>query len=141
MYPPIPIFPREAAEADQLPSGHRIRKGDVVFMAAYSLGRTPVLWKDPLDFNPDRFHPSLVEDMHKFQYCPFGAGNRMCLGPNFAMMSTTLMTATLLQRLQLTAIHPTAQHLDIRYDITMNFYNTDGLSMKVAPRFPARKNA
>ena len=134
MYPPIPIFPREASESDLLPSGHRVNKGDVVFMAGYSLGRSPVLWEDPLTFNPDRFHPDLVSQMHKFQFCPFGAGNRMCIGPVFASMSVTLMTAAFLQKLELTAIHPTSQSLNITYDITMNFYKTNGLRMKVAPR-------
>lgn len=134
MYPPIPIFPREASDSDCLPSGYGINKGDVVFMAGYSLGRSKSLWEDPLRFNPDRFRSDLEKKFHKFQFCPFGAGNRMCIGPAFALMSLTLMLATCLQKLEFTALHPTAQYLDIAYDITMNFSKTDGLKMRVSPR-------
>ena len=59
----------------------------------------------------------------------------MCIGPVFASMSVTLMTASILQKLEFTAVHPTSQTLDITYDITMNFYKTNGLRMKVAPRY------
>lgn len=66
MYPPIPVFPREAEAADQLPSGHVINAGDVIFMSSYSLGRSPRLWEEPSTFDPERFSPDNVATMHKF---------------------------------------------------------------------------
>eukprot|EP00210_Caulerpa_lentillifera_P007260 g6946.t1 len=134
MYPPIPIFPREASSPDVLPSGHGVKQGDVVFMSGYTLGRSTEIWQDPMVFLPERFDPILLQDMHKFQYCPFGAGNRMCIGPVFAQMSVTLMTAAILQKLKFTAVSPTERTLDIGYDITMNFYKSNGLKMRVTGR-------
>jgi cytochrome P450 len=55
LYPAIPVFPRQAAQADVLPSGHAIRQGDVVFMSTYALHRSPAVWRDPLNFDPERW--------------------------------------------------------------------------------------
>eukprot|EP00798_Chlamydomonas_sp_ICE-L_P021012 gene21012-27872_t len=128
----IPIFPREAAAADVLPSSHPIKAGDVVFMSSYSLGRSGDIWEDPLTFNPDRFAPE--KEHHRFAWLPFGAGPRMCLGANFATMSVTLMAVTLLQRFRFRATLPTTPLIPVAYDITMNFQPTDGLHMEVLPR-------
>lgn len=134
MYPPIPLFPRVANENDVIPSGHRVKKGDVVFMSGYCLGRTPDIWPSPLEFQPERFDPEIEESMHRFQWAPFGAGPRMCLGANFAQMSVVLMVVTLIQHQKFTPIYPTGKQLDVEYDITMNFNRTKGLKMKVEPR-------
>ncbi len=56
LYPAIPVFPREAARDDVLPSGHPVAAGDVVFMSSYALGRSADVWgPDPLAFDPDRW--------------------------------------------------------------------------------------
>ncbi|MEQ2274262.1 hypothetical protein XENORESO_017364 [Xenotaenia resolanae] len=53
-------------------------------------------FKDPLKFDPDRFHP----DAPKPYYCyfPFALGPRSCLGLNFAQMEAKVVMAKLLQR-------------------------------------------
>lgn len=69
-------------------------------MSSYALGRSPALWADPLAFDPSRFSPENEAALHRFQFLPFGAGARMCLGASFAQMSVSLSVATLLQRLR-----------------------------------------
>jgi len=121
LYPPIPIFPRVAAREDVLPTGHRIEPNDVVFMSAYAMGRSEAIWEDPLRFDPERFHPKLEETRHKFAWVPFGAGPRMCMGANFAMLSVTLAFATIMSRHKLEAVRSRGGVFPIAYDITMNF--------------------
>jgi cytochrome P450 len=108
--------------------------GDVVFMSSYALGRCPRIWEDPLTFNPDRFLPAAEAEHHRFQFLPFGAGPRMCLGSSFALMSVTLVAASLLQKFKFSAVRPASQLLPVSYDITMNFNNTQGLHMQVEAR-------
>ncbi|GFR44797.1 hypothetical protein Agub_g6132, partial [Astrephomene gubernaculifera] len=134
LYPAIPVFPREALREDVLPSGHAINAGDVVFMSSYALGRNPDLWDQPLTFNPDRFSPEAEAAQHRFQWLPFGAGPRMCLGASFAQMSVVLMAAVLLQRFSFTPLHPNTPLIPAAYDITLNFKPTNGLRMRVTPR-------
>ena len=92
LYPPIPMFPRVAAEADVLPSGHRVPAGEVVFMSAYAMGRWDAIWEDPMRFDPMRFAPDREASRHRFAYTPFGAGPRMCMGANFAQVRQSYFT-------------------------------------------------
>lgn len=108
--------------------------GDVVFMSSYALGRCPSIWENPLVFDPARFSPAAEAEMHRFQFLPFGAGPRMCLGASFAQMSVSLMVATLLQRFRFTPMKPTSPLIPVQYDITMNFNGTNGLHMLVSER-------
>jgi cytochrome P450 len=103
-------------------------------MSSYALGRCPRIWEDPLTFNPDRFLPEAEAQHHRFQFLPFGAGPRMCLGSSFALMSVTLVAASLLQKFRFSAVRPASQLLPVSYDITMNFNNTQGLHMQVEAR-------
>jgi cytochrome P450 len=70
----------------------------------------------------------------RFQFLPFGAGPRMCLGSSWAEMSVSLMAATMLQNLKFTAVSPTVQLIPVDYDITMNYNPTNGLHMQCEPR-------
>ena len=101
-------------------------------MSSYAMGRLGRLWDDPLKFDPERFAPEKERERHKYAFVPFGAGPRMCLGWKFAQMSLTLVLATLLQDYTFEVISPTADLLDIDYDITMNFHNhKNGIRLKV----------
>ena len=132
LYPSIPIFPRVAKDEDCLPSGYLVPEGEVVFMSSYAMGRLGRLWDDPLKFDPERFAPEKERERHKYAFVPFGAGPRMCLGWKFGQMSLTLVLATLLQDYTFEVISPTADLLDIDYDITMNFHNhKNGIRLKV----------
>lgn len=121
LYPPIPIFPRVAAGDDVLPSGHQVVKNDVIFMSAYAMGRSDTVWDSPMTFDPERFAPAAEEAMHKFAWVPFGAGPRMCMGGNFAMLSTTLAFATLMSKHRFSAVKDRGAVFPIEYDITMHF--------------------
>lgn len=133
LYPAIPVFPREAKDADTLASGHYVDAGDVVFMSSFALGRSAALWEDPLLFDPDRFAPGAAERLHRFQWMPFGGGPRMCLGASFAQMTVALMTATLMQRVRFRPAPGAPQLIPVGYDITMNFGPTRGLHMLCEP--------
>lgn len=103
-------------------------------MSSYALGRSPDLWQDPLTFDPSRFSPANEASLHRFQFLPFGAGARMCLGASFAQMSVSLMVATLLQKFKFEPVNPNSPLIPVSYDITMNFNATKGLHMVVTRR-------
>jgi cytochrome P450 len=103
-------------------------------MSSYALGRSPDLWQDPLTFDPSRFSPANESKLHRFQFLPFGAGARMCLGASFAQMSVSLMVATLLQRFRFEPVTPNTPLIPVQYDITMNFDATKGLHVRVKSR-------
>jgi cytochrome P450 len=68
-----------------LPGGYKVPKGKVVIAALHHIANNPKLWHDPTHFDPDRWGTDEVKDMPKGQYMPFGMGQRMCIGFNFAL--------------------------------------------------------
>jgi cytochrome P450 len=97
IYPPVWGMLRTAIEADVL-SGYNIPAGARVVISPYVVHRSPSLWPEPERFDPDRFSPERVAGRHRFAYFPFGAGPRLCVGAQFAMLEVPLVAAMLWRR-------------------------------------------
>jgi cytochrome P450 len=95
--PPAAMLGREALQ-DMEVDGYRVKAGTLVVYSIYAVHRDPSLWKDPLTFNPDRFSPQQAKRRDRWQYVPFGAGPRSCIGDHFAMLEATLALATIVRR-------------------------------------------
>lgn len=105
LYPPAAFLARIALEPDRL-CGRPIMAGDILMLPIYTLHRHRMLWDDPDAFIPDRFAPEAAKNRHRYQYLPFGAGPRICIGMGFAMMEAKLILATLLARWRFSATGP-----------------------------------
>jgi hypothetical protein len=85
--------------------GYNIPTKTAVFLNIYSIGRDPKRWKDPLQFNPDRFmvdgtDPSISPDTVRangsyFHLVPFSSGRRVCIGYNLAILLLLRTVGTL----------------------------------------------
>jgi cytochrome P450 len=84
LYPSAPRFDREAAAEDEL-GEVAIEPGDLVSIWPWLIHRHRKLWVDPDAFDPERFAAERRKAYHRFQYIPFGAGPRTCVGARFAM--------------------------------------------------------
>uniref|UniRef100_A0A672ZVE3 Cholesterol 24-hydroxylase n=1 Tax=Sphaeramia orbicularis TaxID=375764 RepID=A0A672ZVE3_9TELE len=101
IYPTAPGTSRDIIK-DMVINGIRIPGGCIALFSSYASGRMDKFFKDPLTFDPERFHP----DAPKPYYCyyPFALGPRACLGKNFAQMEAKVVMAKLLQRFDFTLI-------------------------------------
>uniref|UniRef100_A0A672ZQD7 Cholesterol 24-hydroxylase-like n=1 Tax=Sphaeramia orbicularis TaxID=375764 RepID=A0A672ZQD7_9TELE len=101
LYSTVPGTSRDILE-DMVIDGIRIPGGFTCMLSSYVAGRMEKFFKDPLIFDPDRFHP----DAPKPYYCyyPFALGPRSCLGQNFAQMEAKVVMAKLLQRFDFTLV-------------------------------------
>ena len=97
LYPPVGMVARTAIDHD-IVSGREVRPGEILFLIIYALHRHDMWWDRPNDFDPDNFTPEKVRRRHKYLHIPFGAGPRVCVGANFAMMQAQIILATLLAR-------------------------------------------
>src|SRR5579863_1767975 len=97
LYPPAAFMSREALADDEL-CGRRIAKGTVVIVAPYIVHRHRLLWADAEFFDPSRFLSPRKETIDRFQFLPFGAGPRICIGMGFAQQEAMIVLATLLSR-------------------------------------------
>jgi cytochrome P450 len=96
LFPPVPMMSRQAV-ADTRLDGREIRAGASVVIPIYAIHRHAQRWEDPHAFDPERFAPEREARMARYQYMPFGAGPRICIGNAFAMIEATAILATLLQ--------------------------------------------
>ena len=97
LYPPVPRMDRQALDDDEL-CGQRVRKGDMVSVWPWVVHRHRKLWREPELFNPENFDPEGKAGHHRFQYIPFGAGPRICIGMAFAQAEGLLVLSHWLAR-------------------------------------------
>jgi len=101
LYPPIYNIGRTNIEDEQIDK-YTIKRGSVFLINTVALHRNREVWKDPDDFIPERFLTDEVKAIEKSAYSPFGAGQRMCIGHQFAMLEMKVILHTLASRFKLT---------------------------------------
>lgn len=101
--PAVGIFPRQAKETVEI-GGYRVRRGEQVQLLSFVTQRDPRWFPAPERFDPERFAPGRVEEIPPHAYFPFGAGPRVCIGRQFALVELGLVAATLLQSLSVHAL-------------------------------------
>jgi cytochrome P450 len=95
LYPPAPSINREAATDDTY-GDLKIAKGTAVLVMPWVIHRHRLYWDQPDAFMPERFWPENRDKLDRFQYLPFGAGPRVCIGASFALQEAVIALATLL---------------------------------------------
>jgi len=103
--PPAAAIGRLATQ-DIIVDGYRVQAGTMVVVGTYAIHRDPALWDHPLLFDPDRFSPQNSTGRDRWQFIPFGAGPRSCIGDHFAMLEATLALATIVRRTEILSMDP-----------------------------------
>jgi cytochrome P450 len=112
--PPVPFTIRAAAQAATL-GGIELRQGDRVICSHYVTHHMPELYAEPESFRPRRWS---TLDPDQYQYMPFSAGPRACIGYGFAMQVMKITLSMILTRFRLTLV-PRAR-IDRTVKITMS---------------------
>ena len=119
LYPPVGMLARDVRAPDRL-HGREIRPGDTLFLPLYALHRHRLWWDAPDAFRPERFLPEAAAGRDRFLHLPFGAGPRICVGANFAMLQAGIILSTLLARFRFRpaggALPEPVMHMTIRPD-------------------------
>ncbi len=96
LYPPAWIIGRKTIKSDVI-GQYKIPAGHNLLISPYALHRDARFWPQPLKFIPERFTPEAIKSRPKNSYLPFGAGPRMCIGNNFAIMELQVVLAMIIQ--------------------------------------------
>lgn len=134
LYPPAPTLNREAI-ADEVftfddGTTIEIEKGTTVLVMPWVLHRHRLYWDNPNAFQPSRFWPENRDRIDRFQYLPFGAGQRICIGATFALQEAVIALALLLNEFRFEAT-PGLNPWPIQ---KLTVQARDGLPMRVVKR-------
>ena len=102
LYPAVWFLNRKAQGDDWL-GEFFVPSGTEIYLSNYYIQRHPILWKDPDQFDPDRFLPENTKDRHRLATLPFSAGPRNCIGSHLARIEMQIHLMTI------------ARHLHLRY--------------------------
>ena len=103
LYPPAFLLNRVVIEDVEI-GGYLLPKGTVMFISPYALHRLPDIWPDPGRFDPERFTPEAEAARPKLSWLPFGAGPRVCIGAELAILEAQLLLAQIAQRFDLSPV-------------------------------------
>lgn len=114
LYPAAWMTERVALEDDSS-AGYSYPKGTIIISYLFGLHHDQGFWKEPWAFTPERFidDPSIARSRH---FYPFGAGPRMCVGNNFAIIEMSFFLSFFLQKYR---IEPTGQVPTMKARITL----------------------
>lgn len=97
LYPPAPAISREATEETEW-NGLTIAKGTQAMILPWTLHRHRQYWEHPDSFMLSRFLPKNAEKIHRYQFLPFGAGPRVCIGASFALQEAMIIIGVLMSQ-------------------------------------------
>jgi cytochrome P450 len=107
LYPPAPSISREAIAEDRY-GDLVIPRGAQIMVMPWTVHRHRKLWDAPDEFRPSRFHPGNRDAIDRYQYLPFGAGPRVCIGASFALLEAIIALAVLMSRYRFDALPGTS---------------------------------
>ena len=132
--PTYMMFARRATEAFEL-AGYEMPAGSVVVLSPLITHHMPQVYDQPHRFVPARWADRKISP---FEFLPFGAGPRLCLGAAFADQEIRLVLAMIMQRFDLRPADGTTVDVAPR-GITMGPKEPIGMEIRAAdgPTRPA----
>ena len=129
LYPTSPFISRDVVEDVEF-EGVCVPAGTSLFIPVYALHRHKELWSNPDEFQPGRFEDSRMKSISKYQFIPFGAGPRVCIGASFAMMELSILLATFVRGAEFKTIDDLVPQPIGRSIL----FAKNGISLEVYPR-------
>ncbi len=128
LYPSAFMLARQAVGELEL-GGYRLQPNAVVFLSPYAIHRDPQLWPEPERFDPGRFDAD-APARGRFAHVPFGAGPRLCIGKQLALLESKLIVATIAQRYR----PRTLPGVEYRSQPLFTLHIEGGANMRLEPR-------
>ncbi|CAJ1909858.1 unnamed protein product [Sphenostylis stenocarpa] len=102
LHPAGPLLLRESSRSVVV-CGYDIPAKTRLFINNWAIGRDPNLWKNPLEFRPERFIGEEELDVRGQHYnlLPFGSGRRRCPGISLGLQVVHVNLALMIQCFQL----------------------------------------
>jgi cytochrome P450 len=130
---PIAVAQMRTATRDFEFAGHRIREGELLYVATSVPHFMEEYYPNPQAFDIDRYEKPRAEHLQSGVYSPYGRGPHVCLGKTLAETQMSLSMARLFYMLDLELESPS-------YELQRKTLPTPGPSMKFKVRVKARRH-
>lgn len=127
--PPLHIFDRKCEETCEINERLTIPSGMDVIVPIYALHHDPDAWPDPEVYDPERFRGPAKDTRHPFQFLPFGAGPRNCIGMKYVMMEMKVALVRILRKFKFVRSPETQVPLVLSSAVTLA--PRDGIYLRV----------
>ncbi|GAB4852020.1 hypothetical protein Ancab_016213 [Ancistrocladus abbreviatus] len=97
---PVPIIPPRHVSKDTQIGGYHIPAGSEIAINLYGCNRDKNQWKDPEEWNPERFLEDRYDPQDLYKTMAFGAGKRACAGSLQAMLIACSSIGRLVQEFE-----------------------------------------
>ena len=116
LHPTLPLLAPRCPSVTTTVGGYKVPKDTKVFLNVWAIHKDPEIWKDPLEFRPERFLRNNNEQGDKFDYTgnnfhflPFGSGRRICPGIPLAERMLNYVLASFLHSFEWKLPQPEAE--------------------------------
>ncbi|XP_058126055.1 cytochrome P450 4d1-like [Anopheles ziemanni] len=130
LVPPVPFIGRALVE-DMEMNGTIIPAGTTISLNIFALHRNPKVFPEPEKFIPERFSDDNDIKRGPYDYIPFSAGSRNCIGQKYALLE---MKVTLVKLLASYRILPGESIDQVRYKADLVIRPTCGIPVKLVKR-------
>ncbi|GMR47782.1 hypothetical protein PMAYCL1PPCAC_17977, partial [Pristionchus mayeri] len=79
LFPPVPFVSRQL-QKDFVLGKYLLPVNSIVSISPFVVHRNESIYPNPLEYDPDRFLPEKVTERNAYDYIPFSAGPRNCIG-------------------------------------------------------------
>ncbi|CAP36603.1 Protein CBG19331 [Caenorhabditis briggsae] len=97
---PVALVDRKLQKEMEI-SGYIIPPGSSVSIAPVILHNNHDVWKNPEVFDPDRFLPEECAKRHPYDFVPFSAGIKNCIGQKFSVLNEKVMVSHLVRNFKI----------------------------------------
>ncbi|XP_057743502.1 cytochrome P450 78A3-like [Arachis stenosperma] len=139
LHPPGPLLSwARLAITDTIVDGYHVPKGTTAMVNMWAIARDPSVWKDPLEFKPERF----VENEGGVEFsvfgsdlrlAPFGSGRRVCPGKTLGLATVMFWVASLLHKFEWLPLDG-MDGVDLSEVLRLSCEMAKPLRVKVCPR-------
>ncbi|XP_008788561.1 p-coumarate 3-hydroxylase-like [Phoenix dactylifera] len=140
LHPPTPLMLPHKATANVKIGGYDIPKGSNVHVNVWAIARDPQIWKNPLEYWPERFAEENIDIKgNDFRVLPFGAGRRVCPGAQLGINLVASMLGHLLHHFKWTlpeGVKP--EDVDMSENPGMVTFMHTPLQAVATPRLPSQ---
>lgn len=134
LFPVAPFIARQNSEDIKL-SNCVVPKDTILMLSFYNLHRNKEVWGPNADmFDPNNFLPEKIASRHVYQYLPFSAGPRNCIGIKYGWLSMKILLSAVIRQYRFST-HLRLENIITKFEATLKIENRHLVTIEKRERY------